>query len=134
MTRQRWFANKGAEPALEEIGSWSYATSEPGVEVVTHLLLDHTVGKPALYQVPLTYRESPLLQSTALVGRLDGTYVYDGPHDPAFTSGLLAFIADGAETTGDRTWAIGQHTAGDVAPGLSSRVLNGEQSNTSIIY
>lgn len=134
MTRQRWFANKGAEPVLEEIGSWTYASAEPGVQVVTHLLLDHTVGKPALYQVPLTYREQPLSQSTALVGRLDGAYVYDGPHDPAFTTALIRFIADGAETTGDRTWAIGQHTAGTVADGLASRVLTGEQSNTSIIY
>jgi predicted trehalose synthase len=104
------------------------------VQVVTHLLLDHTIGKPALYQVPLTYRAEPLPQSTALVGRLDGAYVYDGPHDPAFTTALLAFIAEGRETSGDRTWAIGQHTAGTVAPGLVSRVLTGEQSNTSIIF
>lgn len=135
MMRQRWFANKGALPALEEIGSWSYDSSEPGVQVVTHLLLDHTVGKPALYQVPLTYRAEPLLQqSTALVGRLDGVYVYDGPHDPAFTAALITFIGDGAEVTGDHAWAIGQHTAGTVAPGLTSRVLTGEQSNTSIIF
>ncbi len=134
MTRQRWFANKGGEPALEEIGSWSYETAEPGVQVVTHLLLDHTIGKPALYQVPLTYREEPLPLSNALVGRLDGVYVYDGPHDPAFTGALLAFIANGTEVHGDRTWAIGQHTAGTVADGLTSRVLTGEQSNTSIIF
>ena len=134
MTRQRWFANKGALPALEEIGSWAYESPEPGVQVVTHLLLDHTVGKPALYQVPLTYRAQPLLRSTALIGQVDGAYVYDGPHDPAFTAALLAFIAGGSETHGDRTWAIGQHTAGTVAAGLRSRVLTGEQSNTSIIF
>lgn len=134
MTRQRWFANKGSLPALEEIGSWSYPTAEPGVEVVTHLLLDHTVGKPALYQVPLTYRDEPLPASTALVGEVHGRSVYDGPHDPAFTAALLAFIADGAEAAGDRARAAGRHTAGTVATGLASRVLTGEQSNTSIIF
>ncbi|MBN9238155.1 MAG: hypothetical protein BGO97_00620 [Micrococcales bacterium 70-64] len=132
MTGQRWFANRGALPVLEEIGWWEYASPEPGVRVVTHLLLDHTVGKPALYQVPLTYRPAPL--ASGLVGELDGVFVHDGPHDPAFTAALLAFIAEGAETKGERTWALGRHTAGTVSPGLVSRVLTGEQSNTSVIF
>ena len=134
MTRQRWFANKGSLPLLEEIGSWHYESDDPSVEVVTHLLLDHTVGKPALYQVPLTYRSSASYDESGLVGEFDGRFIYDGPHDPAFTAGLLAFIARGAETAGDRTWAIGRHTAGTVADDLVSRVLTGEQSNTSIIF
>ena len=134
MTRQRWFANKGGMPVLEEIGGWELPTDDPGVRVVTHLMLDHTVGKPALYQVPLTYRSQPLVGSGALVGELDGTYVYDGPHDPAYTRALLEFIASGSEVTGDRAWAIGHHTSGPVSPRLVSRVLTGEQSNTSIIY
>jgi len=134
MTRQRWFANKGALPVLEEIGSWEYTTDEPGVRIVTHLMLDHTVGKPALYQVPLTYRNSPVDHSASLVGEFDGLYLYDGPHDAAFTRALLDFIASGAETTGPGTWALGRHTAGTVAPDLVSRVLTGEQSNTSIIF
>lgn len=144
MSSQRWFANKGALPAtvsanLEEIGSWEYESPQPGVQIITHLLLDHTAGKPALYQVPLSYRAEPLAGSSALVGRLDGstadsTYVYDAPHDPVFTTALLALIADSAETAGDRTWVIGRRTAGEVAPGLVSRVLTGEQSNTSIIF
>ena len=134
MMGQRWFANKGTLPALEEIGSWDYETAEPGVRVVTHLLLDHTVGKPALYQVPLTYRVRPLPDASALVVRSGEFHVYDAPHDPAFTAALLAFIAQGAETTGDRTWAIGRHTAGTVGEALVSHVLRGEQSNTSIIF
>ena len=76
MTRQRWFANKGALPVLEEIGSWEYATDEPGVRIVTHLMLDHTVGKPALYQVPLTYRNSPVDHTASLVGEFDGRGKY----------------------------------------------------------
>ena len=134
MTRQRWFANKGTNPELEEIGSWHYDTAEPGVEIVTHLLLDHTVGKPALYQVPLTYRSSPIEGASSLVGELDGTWVYDAPHDPAYTAALLAVMSVGAGITGDHTHVFGRHTAGTVASGLASRVLTGEQSNTSIIF
>lgn len=134
MSRQRWFANKGTLPDLEEIGRWPLTSSETGVEIVTHLMLDHTAGKPALYQVPLTYRSLPLENSTALVGVIDGMHVYDAPHDPAYTRALLTFIADGGEVTGDRSWAIGKHTGMPVADGLVSKVLTGEQSNTSIIY
>ena len=134
MTRQRWFANKGSLPLLEEIGSFPFDSPDPTVQVVTHLMLDHTAGKPALYQVPLTYRRVPIERTDALVGMLDELYVYDGPHDPAYTTALLDFISGSREVTGDGSWAIGKHTAGVVAPGLHSRVLTGEQSNTSIIF
>lgn len=134
ISRQRWFANKGTIPDLEEIGSFALESASPGVQIVTHLLLDRTPGKPALYQVPLTYREAPLPLSPALVGVLDGVYVYDGPHDPDYAAALLAMIASGREAVGDRMWALGTHTAGTVAPVFTSRVLSGEQSNTSIIY
>ncbi len=134
MTRQRWFANKGAAPILEQIGTWDLPSNQDGVTVVTHLLLDHTVGKPALYQVPLTYRREPLANSTALVGELDGTWVYDGPYDPAYTTALLDVITSGTESRGDRIWTIGKRTAHAVGSGLVSRVLTGEQSNTSIIF
>jgi trehalose synthase-fused probable maltokinase len=134
MSRQRWFTNKGALPALEEIGNWSLPSDEPGVEIVTHLLIDHTVGKPALYQVPLTYHRAASADRSALVGELDGRFVYDGPHDPAYTAALLALITGDGEIHGDRTWVIGRRTAASVASGLVSRVLTGEQSNTSIIF
>jgi maltokinase len=136
MARQRWYANKGALPVLEKIGSWDLSTDLPGVEIVTHLYIDHTVGKPALYQVPLTRRAAPLGNERALVGEVDGALVYDGPHDPAYTAALLAFMRNEDELTGDRTWLLGNHAAqdGDTSAPLVSRVLTGEQSNTSIIY
>jgi trehalose synthase-fused probable maltokinase len=134
MTRQRWFANKGAVPVLEHIGSVGFESAEPDVSVITHLVLDHTVGKPALYQVPLTYRREPLPHPTALVGEFDGQWVYDAPYDSAYTGALLDAIIHGTESRGDHAWAIGKRTASHVAAGLQSRVLTGEQSNTSIIF
>jgi maltokinase len=134
MTRQRWFANKRAVPSLEQIGSVSLESAEPGVRIVTHLVLDHTVGVPALYQVPLTYRREPLALAGALVGEWDGEWVYDAPYDAAYTGALLDAITHGTESRGDHVWAIGKRTASHVGAGLQSRVLTGEQSNTSIIF
>lgn len=134
MTRQRWFANKGSVPVLEQIGTLTLESAEPDVLVVTHLILDHTVGKPALYQVPLTYRRAPVANSAALVGEFEGQWIYDAPHDPAYTTALLNVIAHGTELRGDHTWAIGKRTTSHCGSGLVSRVLTGEQSNTSIIF
>jgi predicted trehalose synthase len=136
MSLQRWYANKGALPQLEEIGSWQLGSEEPGVEIVTHLFIDHTVGKPALYQVPLTYRAQRMADDRSLVGVIDGRYAYDGPHDPAYTSALLALITGELEVNGDRTWVLGNHAGGEPTPAARrvSRVLTGEQSNTSIVF
>jgi predicted trehalose synthase len=135
MARQRWYAAKGALPALEELGRFELEPDEPGVGLGIHLVLDHTAGKPMLYQVPLSYRSAPLNGAeSALVGMLGTTWVYDGPHDPAFTAALLRMITEGREIRGDRTWALGQRSSREVAGGMTSRVLTGEQSNTSIIF
>ncbi len=139
MSHQRWYANRGALPVLEEIGNWCLASADPGVELVTHLFIDHTVGKPALYQVPLAYRTATGSHGDALVGEWGGRHVYDGPHDPAYTLALLEFVTAELEVEGEQTRVRGRRAAGDVAAGLRlgglrSRVLTGEQSNTSIIF
>lgn len=135
MCRQRWYANKGAEPLLEEIGSWRMPEAGD-VQLITHLLIDHTVGKPALYQVPLAYRREAT--SGMLVGEHEGWFVYDAPHDPAFTAALLGLVTAERRLEGDRTGVAGTRAGGELASGVSSdmvsRVLTGEQSNTSIIF
>lgn len=135
MMRQRWYANKGFAPVLEEIGSW-VTPSNDEVTLVTHLLLDHTVGKPALYQVPLAYRE--LAIELAVIGEANGCFVYDAPHDAEYTRTLLDLITGEREYSGMDTRVLGSRAASAVASepttGLVSTVLTGEQSNTSIIY
>lgn len=135
MAGQRWFANKGAVPQLEELGNWALPSTS-GARFVTHLLLDHTPGKPLLYQVPLSYRAEPL-GGLDPIGRLDGYWIYDAPHDPDFAAGLLRMLASGAEYSGAACWALGARNPAAVpfdpdSPALRSRVLSGEQSNTSI--
>lgn len=133
MSEQRWYANRGALPVLEEIGSLRMPS--PGdATVMVHLLLDHTVGKPALYQVPLSYRRQAL--RVGWIGDLDGWQVHDAPHDPEFAQALLGAILAHRVLTGDRASGAGLLAGTDAAsePTTHSRVLSGEQSNTSIIY
>ncbi len=136
MTRQRWYANKGALPSLEEIGRWEFP-SVPGARFVTHLILDHAAGGATLYQVPLSYRDE-LLPDISPVGRFGLKWVYDGPQDEGYVAALLRMLATESEARGARASANGQRNPASVrfdpdSPALRSRVLSGEQSNTSII-
>ncbi|NYF10422.1 putative trehalose synthase [Leifsonia sp. AK011] len=136
MTRQRWFANKGARPRLEEIGRWELAP-EPGVRFVTHLLIDHAAGGATLYQVPLSYRDEPLVD-VAPIGRRGLAWVYDAPRDNDYVAALLRMLEHGSAASGAGASALGERNPASVpfdadSPSLHSRVLSGEQSNTSII-
>lgn len=133
MLAQRWYANKGALPILEEIGQFELPGVDPAVRLIVHLLLDHTPGKPALYQVPLAYRaEAPLGRPT--IGHGPNGWITDAPHDPSFAPALLATMLRGRDSHGWRMWARGEHAPdADTAPVTRSIVLGGEQSNTSIV-
>ena len=149
MTRQRWFAGKSRAPELEVIGGFGLADSEGSAVIRVYLVLDHA-EHPLLYQVPLTERSVPLPGGeNALVASFDvetgRRYIYDGPHDPAFAEALLRMILNDGEAhetdgpaalnSGGPLVAHGHHTP-DSAPVefVASRVLSGEQSNTSIIF
>ncbi|TFD05019.1 phosphotransferase [Cryobacterium sinapicolor] len=140
---QRWFADKGRVPRLVSIGSWVLPSEEVGVDIRTELALDDAAPGRTLYQVPLTHRATPLPggEQALIVTLADGSAVYDGTDDPAYARALLGFILGQAfsPTPGD----IGARARGELRPGadpaerparvLTSRVLRGEQSNTSII-
>lgn len=135
---QRWYASKGKEPVLEVKGLWRLSTAD--AEILVYLFIDRAGALPVLYQVPLTVRRAPdPTLAAALVQTGEAGSVYDGPHDPAFARALLGLITSG--TSSEETGSIGGARAvGHLQPGasvaevVSSRVLSGEQSNTSIIY
>jgi trehalose synthase-fused probable maltokinase len=126
MPRQRWFPAKGRGVGLHRLGGRRLedASGEVGIEV--HIIGLDSGDRVDVVQVPLTYRASPLPGAEqALVGEtthseLGRRWVYDGTHDPAFVAALLDALqlAPGADRP-------------DVSSG--SKVLSGEQSNTSII-
>jgi predicted trehalose synthase len=159
--RQRWFAGKGATPRLRmlDILEWP---SHHGVQAVTHFVLDESVGRGALYQVPVTYRDEQLEGAErAYIGRLTDPagvprHAYDAPHDPEFARRLLRLIVEQGRVEGSsaaegpgtaerpRTaaWGVAVRQDRDAsnddgrwrATVLKSRVMSGEQSNTSIVY
>ncbi|MFC7406284.1 1,4-alpha-glucan branching protein GlgB [Georgenia alba] len=155
LAQQRWYTGKGREPRLRRIGGLRLAAptgpgERSGVDVETHLVLDEAPTVPVLYQVPLTYRDAPLQGAApqALVGTADSggarRWVYDACHDPVGATALLRCVTEELEVAGDGagtgdgpdsgTWAEGHHTG--LLPPLEvrgSRVLAGEQSNTSVV-
>jgi len=145
---QRWFAGKAHSPVLRSIGQWALPTDEAGVRIACHLVLDTASRFSTLYQVPLTERTQPLPDSSALIAQTQGSdglprYVYDAPHDPAYAAALLRFITTASSVPSDDPAGVtarGELLRGGRGPDdptlqsvTASRVLSGEQSNTSII-
>ncbi|GAA1136569.1 1,4-alpha-glucan branching protein GlgB [Ornithinicoccus hortensis] len=150
---RRWYAGKGRSPQLRRIGGFRLQDPAGEVGIDTHLVLDESGPEPVVYQVPLTYRSTPVddmhtaLVATAEHSELGTRYIYDGTADPVYVQALLDLVHSGgtAEADGDgdtdgegspgQGGATGQ-TVGE--PGtrpvvVRSAVLTGEQSNTSII-
>lgn len=131
MARQRWYQAKGAEPALRVVASLEGGA--PGVRVTVFLLLDEAPAEPLLYQVPVVFRPEPAPDAQrALIGEVDGRYLYDGPHDSAYVQLLVRTIADGGRLEGSDARAVGEPAIDPGTP-TASHVFSGEQSNTSIV-
>ncbi len=151
---QRWYTGTGRTPDLTQVGFYRFddPAGEVGFEVI--LVTDSSGdGDPVLYQVPVTWRSEPAAEfADALIGTVEhgtlGTrYAYDGCHDPICATELLRCIVtgtheepleihDGASVRTERSAVHAQGSgARDMAMPrvLRSRVLTGEQSNTSII-
>ena len=147
MGRQRWYAGKGTSPSMRRLASWRLGdpAGEVGVEVL--IVADVSQSAPVVYQVPLTYRSAPVPElEPALVGVMEhsvlGTrWVYDAPHDPVYAAQLLELVQ--GRVRAESSSASGEFDDTIVAtPGPAwsrsvtvqdSRVLSGEQSNTSVI-
>jgi maltokinase len=128
MARQRWFAGKGGSADLREVGSWTVPSDEPGASV--EVLLVEELGAGTLYQVPLVHRSGP---GGARSPVAPGDDRYDGTSDPAFVRGLFELVTRGGSGEGRGVTVTGEPAVEHGGRYRSSRVLTGEQSNTSII-
>jgi trehalose synthase-fused probable maltokinase len=145
LPNQRWFAGESRPGRLELLGSYQLRASEhdSGVRMITVALVrDAAAERPQTYQVPLVVRDidadvEPLGYIGAATEHGDRAALVDGPHDPAFARALMGLIADEGSSIGageGAAEAYGQPMPGAHAHRFaSSRVLSGEQSNTSII-
>ncbi|WP_192796640.1 1,4-alpha-glucan branching protein GlgB [Serinicoccus kebangsaanensis] len=141
IARQRWYRGKraaaGAPPRLRRVSGirWQDPYGEVGLE--DHILVDESGPEPVVYQVPLTYRAEavPFLEhalvATAEHSDLGTRYIYDATHDPVFAHVLLSEMYADHEVPAARSRRIA--APGPMPALAASRVLSGEQSNTSII-
>lgn len=147
MGRQRWYASKGSVPRLTPLAAWRLGDPAGEVGIETHIVHDAGGPHPVTYQVPLSYRGAPAenlahaLLGTMEHGVLGRRWVYDAAHDPVYASQLLALIrAEVRAESSSRSAADDDRFIGEPAASwehtvtvTGSRVLRGEQSNTSII-
>ncbi|MBA4085209.1 maltokinase N-terminal cap-like domain-containing protein [Janibacter terrae] len=147
MGGQRWYVGAGRRPRLTRLDSWRLDDPAGEVGIETIAFLDESGTTPVVYQVPLTYRGAPLEGAeAALVGEMEHSvlghrWVYDAPHDPVYVAQLLRLVrgqvaaqAGSVSDTVDPDVVGAPHPAWQDDPVVAtSRVLVGEQSNTSII-
>ena len=147
MGGQRWYAAKGQQPRLRLLTSWRLDDPAGEVGIETLVVADEAGAEPVVYQVPLTYRGEPLGSADhALVGTMEHSalghrWVYDALHDPVYAAQLLELVQGRAlPQSSKRSDAVEEAVAGVPQPSWNtevhvrtSRVLSGEQSNTSVI-
>ena len=144
LATQRWYP--GAPDAeVTRVGGLRLTDPAGQADLQLHLLsVTHDDG-PITVSIPVTVRSAPLEGGdSALIGRTspgedetNEVWVYDGTHDAAFVAAWLEMMRRGLSTADGR--CRGQAHAGfqDWArfepAGMRSRVLAGEQSNTSVV-
>ncbi|MGB7818314.1 MAG: aminoglycoside phosphotransferase [Ornithinibacter sp.] len=147
MGHQRWYAAKGREPRLRLLAAWRLDDPEGQVGVETLVVVDESGPQPVVYQVPLTYRGEALGSADhALVGTLEHSalghrWVYDAPHDPVYAAQLIELLqgrvraqsSSTSDTVEDAVSGAPQRSWQHEVRVRASRVLSGEQSNTSVI-
>lgn len=111
VARQRWYAGKSHLPRFRILDVQATAGA------TRYLLMDDATTPATLYQVPLAPVSEPPTDPELVVAAGDrGQLLVDAPHDHGFAVGLLAQMGV------------------DTARVTTSRVMTGEQSNTSIVY
>ncbi|MEO6943050.1 MAG: phosphotransferase [Terrimesophilobacter sp.] len=157
--RQRWFVGKVASPKLRHIASIMLHRDslhreslhreslhrdslhrDSLIEVAIILVGERSEAREVIYQVPLVLRRIPKDATEpgfiATITEGDGGewHLYDGPHDPAFTEQLRRLIARDESAGDSLASARGIAVSEWPTSATHSRVLRGEQSNTSIVY
>ncbi|MFT4135745.1 maltokinase N-terminal cap-like domain-containing protein [Microbacterium sp.] len=135
MPQQRWYAAKGARPALRLVSWWDLPVGDTVAR--TYLVADEGSSPAITYQVPTILRPAEQADPGAVIGHPEpGVALLDAPRDPAFAAALLRLITAGGRATGSGLAAVGHPAlpAPPVGSAHTAAVLSGEQSNTSIVY
>ncbi|MGO1354371.1 maltokinase N-terminal cap-like domain-containing protein [Brachybacterium tyrofermentans] len=153
MPNQRWFAHMGAGTPEVSIRGWAPLRVAPDhvvVLVVVGARFAGTEPAEALYQVPLLIRpeDSPAAdrrttdqdegsEVSVLETPAARVRVHDALRDVDGRAAVFALLASDEQAQGPGMSVLAHRTAPGsplpLGPGLRSRILSGEQSNTSII-
>jgi maltokinase len=134
--QQRWFASKGrVMTSLEVVEATPVVVGDPAA---AHVLVEvrFAEGAPERYQIVLGLRRTPLPRldhvHIADTTDADGRIVaYSGLWDGELASALLDLIGSGTQRG---TLRFTPETGTALTSALQSRVMDGEQSNTSVVY
>jgi maltokinase len=137
LTDRRWFAGKGRAIARLEATRIGRLDEDPLVELIA-VGVHYADGESETYHLPISYRPEPDPNlAHALIGHWapdggDPQYAYDALQDKDSTNAWLAGMASGRFVDG-LTFQR-ESTAKPLPTDEPSRVLGGEQSNTSLVF
>ena len=139
---QRWFPAKGRDVLLERVGGIRLEDPAGEVGMEVHLIAVVSGDRRDVISVPVSYRSeaAPELDS-ALLGRahheeLGERWLYDATADPVFVTAWLELMRTQASSLDGHTHGAAQDGFPEWEPFLAplpTKVLKGEQSNTSVI-
>lgn len=135
LERQRWFSTKhdARTATLTEI-----VPLFPKYDAVFAQVEVKERGGSAIasYLLPIALVDKPANDACVIAKLSQGElYLVDAAHDAGFRTVLLDYLSSGTKFQNDGTQLRFEHYAPfDLPRDTSSRVLSGEQSNTSIVY
>jgi maltokinase len=132
LPRQRWFAGKGRPITSYDIESDTVLRDEDPALHIAILRVNYEDGEPERYQLIVGLRSDlPQRLEYAVIGHVDSRAAYDAVHDPELMGELLRRIS---EDRGDGAVGFAHMTGAKLDTTLTSRLLTGEQSNSSVVY
>lgn len=144
LTASRWFGGKGRTPESVRIAEVIPVEWDGDRAAVARVVVRSGGGTEASYQLPLVAREAEMSQphappANAVLARVDADgmhgLVFDALHDPGFRARLAAALESGATFADDSArWTLAPVAGAAALESLPSRLLAGEQSNSSVIY
>lgn len=145
LASSRWFGGKGRTPESVRIAEVVPVEWGDDRAAVARVVVRADDGAEASYQLPLIVREGEMSERHAPPARavlalvnadgVDGV-LFDALYDPAFRSRLASALERGASFEGDGArWSLAPAAGGtEGLESLQSRLVTGEQSNSSVIY
>ncbi|OUM43518.1 1,4-alpha-glucan branching protein GlgB [Arthrobacter sedimenti] len=139
---QRWFPAKGPSVALTVVGGTVLEDPAGAAGFEVHFLAVESGRRTDVVSVPISYRSEPLDgAASGLIGQVEHPdlgpqWAYDATHDADFVRLWVDFLLRGGSTPDGRLEGVVIKAPDHQEPGTAQpvKVLQGEQSNTSVVY